>query len=261
MKTLLWFLVAASAFAQSPQPASGQAPPESSAPAPAPPEAREPSQNSDARTQLNLLGQTDANRGESRRNENVQFNLIDNNALKEINQRLGVTPTVTTEFLPERNYYGSEFGTPPSSSILLAPKPAISSWHGQVNWMHLNSIFSARAFFQVGSVQPARENSVAIGATGSLWRGARLTLDGTRQQIRGIVNGNVQVPAPDERTPLATDPRIRAFVQRMLDAYPAALPNRTDIDSRMLNTNAPQRVNNDQATMRLDQDLSDRDTV
>ena len=41
------------------------------------------------RTELNLLGSTDSASGESRRNENVQFNLIDNNALKELNIRLG----------------------------------------------------------------------------------------------------------------------------------------------------------------------------
>jgi hypothetical protein len=40
------------------------------------------------RTDLNLLGKTHAAGGESRRNENVQFNLIDNNALKELNIRL-----------------------------------------------------------------------------------------------------------------------------------------------------------------------------
>jgi len=35
------------------------------------------------RIELNLLGKTDAAAGESRRNENIQFNLVDNNALKE----------------------------------------------------------------------------------------------------------------------------------------------------------------------------------
>ena len=34
----------------------------------------------DKRTELNLLGVTDSAAGESRRNENVQFNLIDNNS-------------------------------------------------------------------------------------------------------------------------------------------------------------------------------------
>jgi hypothetical protein len=37
------------------------------------------------------LGATDSAAGESRRNENVQFNLIDNNGLKYLNIRLGNT--------------------------------------------------------------------------------------------------------------------------------------------------------------------------
>jgi hypothetical protein len=212
------------------------------------------------RTQLNLLGQTDTKSGESRRNENVQFNLIDNNALKEINQRLGVTPTVVSEFQPERNYFGAEFGTSPGGTIVQTPRGG-TGWHGRVDWSHLNSIFSARAFFQVGAVQPARENAAGLGATGRLWKGAALTVEGRAQRIRGVVNGNVQVPGPDERTPLATDPVVRAFVQRILDAYPRQLPNRTDIDPRMLNTNAAQQVDNDNSTLRLDQKLGTRDTV
>lgn len=258
MKRAFALLIAAVALvAQTPDPPPPPA--EDRADAEAAPASRDAS--SGARTDLNLLGQTDADRGESRRNENVQFNLIDNNALKEINQRLGVTPTVTIEFQPERHYYGSEFGTAPGSSILIAPKAALADWHGQLHWMHLNSVSSARAFFQVGAVKPARENSFGFGLTGPLWRGAWLTLDGSRQRIRGIVNGNVQVPAPDERTALAVEPQVRAFVQRILDAYPAELPNRTDIDPRMLNTNAPQRVNNDAAAIRLDQSAGTRDAI
>jgi hypothetical protein len=52
------------------------------------PETSEPAPQSQ-RTQLNLLGQTDTSSGESRRNENVQFNLIDNNSLRELNLRVG----------------------------------------------------------------------------------------------------------------------------------------------------------------------------
>ncbi len=247
--TLAWVLLAAAGC--------GQQDPSPNTPAaePAPEATKE-----DNRTQLNLLGQTDAKSGESRRNENVQFNLIDNNALKEINQRLGVTPTVLSEFQPERNYYGSEFGTAPGGTILLMPKPS-SGWHGQMQWMHLNSVFSARAFFQVGPVKPARENSVNLSLTGPLWRGAYFTAEAGRQSIRGVVNGNVQVPAPEERSPLATDPRVRAFVLGILQSYPAELPNRPDIDARMLNTNAPQRVNNDNATLRLEQSLGAKDKV
>jgi hypothetical protein len=42
-----------------------------------------------------------------------------------------------------------------------------------------------------------------------------------------------------------TDPGIRRIVERFLAAYPNELPNRTDIDPRALNTNAPQLINTD----------------
>ena len=71
------------------------------------------------RTELNLLGKTNTEGGESRRNENVQFNLIDNNALKELNIRLGTTATLIEEFKPNRNYFGAEFGNSPSTPLHL----------------------------------------------------------------------------------------------------------------------------------------------
>ncbi|MCX6626871.1 MAG: hypothetical protein NTW28_04475, partial [Candidatus Solibacter sp.] len=66
------------------------------------------------KTDLNLLGRTDTEGGESRRNENVQFNLIDNNALKELNIRLGITPTIVGEFRPDGNYFGTEYANAPA---------------------------------------------------------------------------------------------------------------------------------------------------
>jgi hypothetical protein len=84
--------------------------------APAPPPTPAP-----ARTDLNLLGRTRTNAGESRRNENVQFNLIDNNALKEMNVRLGTTATLYDEFRADRSYFGGEFGNRPVAPFHLAP--------------------------------------------------------------------------------------------------------------------------------------------
>src|ERR1051325_9986639 len=69
------------------------------------------------RTELNLRGATDSAAGESRRNENVQFNLIDNNALKYLNIRLGTNATIVTELRPERNYFGTDFAASPAAVI------------------------------------------------------------------------------------------------------------------------------------------------
>src|SRR5947207_14957055 len=75
----------------------------------------------DKRTELNLIGKTEVQAGESRRNENVQFNLIDNNALKELNVRLGSSATVTRVFQPELRYFGTEFGNKPSGLMHIVP--------------------------------------------------------------------------------------------------------------------------------------------
>ena len=71
----------------------------------------------DQRTEINLLGQTDTGAGESRRNENVQFNLVDNNALKELRVRLGTTATIIEEFKPADGYFGAEFGASPKGPL------------------------------------------------------------------------------------------------------------------------------------------------
>lgn len=204
------------------------------------------------RTQLNLLGAADTKAGESRRNENVHFNQVDNNAQKELNIRVGVTATPVTEFDRARNYFGAEFGAAPSA-VLHAEPHAGAGFHGRLSWGHLNSVTTARSFFQVGAVQPARENDYGFLLQTPLGRGTRWEAEAAQRKIRGQVNGNIQIPLPHERTPLAADPRARTFIQRILDAYPKVPPNRTDIDPRMLNTNAPQIIDSDFVRTRLDQ--------
>ena len=212
------------------------------------------------RVELNMLGKTDSASGESRRNENVQFNLVDNGALKELNVRLGTTATIVKEFNPASGYFGSEFGNAPRSAISL-PGGLRSGFHGQLYAGHLNSVFTARSFFQVGKVKPARENDYGFNAGFDLGKRTKFFFDASQQKIRGVVNGNVLVPKPDERTPLATDPATRQLVAKFLAAYPAELPNRTDINERALNTNAPQAINNNQANFRLDQALTRLDSL
>jgi len=220
--------------------------------APAQPEAEQ-------RTRLNLLGQTNVLNGESRRNENVQFNLVDNNLLKELNNRLGTTATIITEFRPELGYYGAEYGNAPKGTLHILPqsKPGI---HGRLFLTHLNSVFSSRSFFQVGNVKPARENHYGAELGASVGK-TYFSFNGDQQKVRGMVNGNVLVPLASERTPLATDPALAAYVSRILASFPAELPNRTDINPRMLNTNSPQRINSDTGAARLERDLSLRDRI
>ncbi len=244
-----------------PSQAASDRPPESTARTnedPAAGEAGEP----DRRAQLNLLGQTDTDAGESRRNENVQFDLIDNNAIKELNLRLGTTATLAGEFKADRKYFGSEFGNAPGIPVHLAPGTAGPRQpHGQFFYSHLNSALTARSFFQVAEVKPAREHDYGFNFTTPAGNGTDLTLTGGQTRIRGQVNGNVLIPLPEERIPLSTDPEVTKVVVRMLSAYPEERPNRTDIAPRMLNTNAPQQIDNNILSGRIDRRLSELDRL
>ena len=218
------------------------------------------------RTELNLLGQTDASAGESRRNENVRITLVDNAVQRELNERLGASATIIKEFKAETSYFGAEIGSSPSPTLHQAHVPT-SGVHGRIYESHNNSVFSARSFFQVGSVKPARSNDYGFQVLVPFGQAVNLSLDGSQNRVRGNVNGNVLVPQGDERTPLGRDPvtgepvdqETRGFVSRMLGAYPAELPNRPDIDPRALNTNSPQSIDNDSLAPRLDVSSGDRD--
>ncbi len=212
------------------------------------------------RTALNLLGEVDAGGGEGRRNENVRITLIDNNVLRELTTRMGTTAVVPVDVRIDQRYFAAEFGQPPKRlrQAVLAP---VARAHGTLRWMHQTSVTSARSFFQAGGVRPAHDNSYGFTVGLAAWRGASLMLDGSQVRSRGNVNGNVLVPAPDERTPLATDPARRAYVQRLLDAYPNELPNRTDINPRALNTNDIQAINNDRGSVRLRQAIREDDEL
>jgi hypothetical protein len=225
------------------------------------PAAVQPAADGSRRLELNLLGRTNTAAGESRRNENIQFNLVDNNALKELNLRLGASATVIPVFRPERGYFSSEFGNSPSAVLHAVGAKAGNAIHGTLYATHRNSVFSARSFFQAGGVKPAHDNDYGFNLTAPLWKGANLTLDGSQAKMRGSVNGNVLVPLASERTALTADPATRAIVERFLAAYPAELPNRLDINPRALNTNATQTIDDNNGAIRLDQRVNDRDRV
>lgn len=200
-----------------------------------------------------VLGKTNTTSGESRRNENIFISAVDNNVQKEVNIRTGTTATIISEFNLATRYYGTEFGNALSGPIHLGESKTASDVHGQAYWTHGNSVFSARSFFQAGPVKPARDNQYGVRFTAGLWKNAFAAVEGSETQTSGFVNGNILVPRADERTCLNADPRVCAIIDRWFRAWPAQVPNRTDIDQRALNTNAPQSINTATTAVRFDQ--------
>ena len=97
---------------------------------------------------------------------NDQFNLIDNNAAKDLSIRLGPKATLIEEFDVNRSYFGAEFGDSPTTPLHLEPKP-FAGIHGNLYETHNNSVFSARSFFQAGGVKPAQGKRVRVRCGGS----------------------------------------------------------------------------------------------
>ena len=216
----------------------------------------------DQRTQLNLARQTNTASGESQRNENVRINPIDTNTERELSRRIGATATIVREFQADRNYFASEYGRNPDAPLHLpAAGTASKRVHGTFWENHENSVTSARSFFQVGSVLPARDNDYGFRLSSPLWRTITFALDGSQQKSRGMVNGNVLVPRADERTPLTTDPAAYKLIASWLAGYPAMAPNLPDLDPRALNTNAPQRVDTNTLGGRMDAPLGQNDSL
>src|SRR5213078_3211424 len=110
------------------------------------------------------------------------------NALKELNIRLGATATIIEVFRPERGYFSSEFGNPPTA-ILHLPAANRSGIHGTLFESHRNSIFSARSFFQVGGVKPAHDNDYGFNFGLSPMAKTKLFVEASQQKIRGSANG------------------------------------------------------------------------
>ena len=63
------------------------------------------------------VSQTDAAAGENERNENVAVAPVDLNILKDLLVRIGTTATIIPQFLPDLDYFGSEYGVAPSIGL------------------------------------------------------------------------------------------------------------------------------------------------
>jgi hypothetical protein len=212
--------------------AAGQTPAPAPAPAPAKPQPR-----------MNAA---------SMRNENVVVYLIDTNAAKESAIRNGSQVALVTEAAVESNHFAADQGRAATGSFTFNPPARPAGWHGELYHRHQNSVMNARTFFQVGSVQPGRQNAYGGRLTGGLGDAGFLTVSAGQRKVRGMVNGNVLVPLLSERTSTSPDPAVRALVNRFFQAYPAVAPNRTDFDIRALNTNAPQRIDETDFQARFD---------
>ncbi|MBI2816384.1 MAG: TonB-dependent receptor [Acidobacteria bacterium] len=186
-------------------------------------------------------------------NPNIFVVKLDTNEIiRQLNTR-GPNTQLFTEFQSKENYYGAPYGYPLRKVELVRPGTLLRSWHASLYESHQNSMFNARSFFTVGSLAGARRNDYGASAGGPLFS-RKLSLFGAWSQVTdsGFFNGNAQVPTLEDRIPRATDPAARAFISRLIQAYPDQLPNLPSVSKRHLNANAPRDIRSKAFSTRLE---------
>ncbi|MBI4443049.1 MAG: TonB-dependent receptor [Acidobacteria bacterium] len=196
-------------------------------------------------------------------NPNIFAYRIDLNvARKRLTVVRGPNTQYIREFLPEQNYFGAEFGESLRTFTPLSRRPLISQWNSSILETFEHSTLNARPFFNVGPLRPSRFNQYQISTGGPLiFNKLSLTTQFGGMHNSGEVNGNVQVPKANERTPRSSDPQVNRIVASLLQAYPTDSPNLPYVSERQLNTNAPQKINSWDGLVRLDLSATEKDFV
>lgn len=189
----------------------------------------------------------------ARRNQNIQVNLVDTQALIESLGRQGAQVRPIIDFSAVRQNFAAEFGGVGRTPQIARGNNVLRAYHGELYETHNNHTMNARTFFQVGSVLPSRRNQYGFRFGGPLGSDkVSFQINGEELRESGFVNDNVLVPLPRERTSTAEAPAVRAVIQNWLKGYPNKLPNRPEIDQRLLNTNGLQDIRNSGGGFRLD---------
>ena len=196
-------------------------------------------------------------------NPNIFVYRIDLNALRK---RLTAVRGPDTQYIPEfqadQNYFGAEFGPPLREFIPLSRRPVASGWNSSISELFEHSVLNARPFFNVGPLRPSRFNQYQASTGGPLiFNKLSATARFGKLYNSGEVNGNVQVPKLNERTPLSDDPRVNQIVASLLRAYPLEEPNLPQVTERQLNTNAPRKIDSTDGLIRLDFNATPMDAV
>ena len=203
--------------------------------------------------QINSARERTMVKGEEELNPNVFIVKLDTNEIKRELQRRGADLDLPREFRSQDNSFGAIYSYPLRRIEFARTQRALRNFHGSLYENHQNSSLNARSFFTVGKLLPSRRNQYG-GTASTPLRGDRMSLSFAWSQLRdsGFVNGNIQAPLAEERTPRSPDPALNALIARLLEGFPPDLPNLPSVSLRQLNTNAERNIRNTAFSTRLD---------
>jgi hypothetical protein len=173
--------------------------------------------------------------GTGTRGATFQINGVNNDDSSENQNRQGASLSTIKEFQVITNNFTAEFGRGYGAVVLVQTINGTNNLHGDVYWYHNDSALNAKSFFSHGKKPVARRNQFGFTSGFPLLRNLLfgfVSLDhventGANNYVRDVFLANERNPANwFAQTPANNTPANRAFIQSVIDRFPAELvPN------------------------------------
>lgn len=185
--------------------------------------------------------------GTGTRGATFQINGVNNDDSSENQNRQGASLSTIKEFQVITNNFTAEFGRGYGAVVLVQTISGTNKLHGDVYWYHNDSALNAKSYFSHGKKPVNRRNQFGFTSGFPVYKNRLfgfVSLDhventGALNFVKDVFLANEKNPANwFQQTPANNTPANRAFIQSVLDRFPATLvPN----DSRSARTFAGQR--------------------
>lgn len=185
--------------------------------------------------------------GTGTRGATFQINGVNNDDSSENQNRQGASLSTIKEFQVITNNFTAEFGRGYGAVVLVQTINGTNQLRGDVYWYHNDSALNAKSFFSPGKKPVARRNQFGFTSGFPIFKNhlfGFVSLDhventGANNYVRDVFLPSERNPANwFLQTPANNTPANRAFIQSIIDRFPAELvPN----DSRSARTFAGQQ--------------------
>jgi hypothetical protein len=173
--------------------------------------------------------------GTGTRGATFQINGVNNDDSSENQNRQGASLSTIKEFQVITNNFTAEFGRGYGAVVLVQTINGTNNLHGDAYWYHNDSALNAKSFFSPGKKPVNRRNQFGFTSGFPVMRNRLfgfVSLDhventGANNYVRDVFLANEKNPANwFAQTPANNTPANRAFIQSVLDRFPADLvPN------------------------------------
>ncbi len=175
--------------------------------------------------------------GTGTRGATFQINGVNNDDSSENQNRQGVSLSTIKEFQVITNNFTAEFGRGYGAVVLVQTKSGTNGLHGDVYWYHNSSALNATAnVFNPGLIKPVnRRNQYGFTSGFPIFKNklfSFVSLDHVQNSGAGGYTRDVFTPFERnpanwfQQTPANNTPANRAFIQSVIDRFPASLiPN------------------------------------